>query len=190
MKHSFLWVVLAILAASNAWSIYKLRRSAVAAKEVEALAIVRKNELAACRSDFYTLKENVANAYKIRHTKPMIPASLDSLVRTGQQRLVLRVHQNNCNDCVDKSIKMLQEKRPDLFSSLLILADYPTPAAFFHDIGRDPSCPVIICRDFEPKDDLNSNPFYFTINSQRQIDNIIIPHWKMMDLFEHYIKEL
>lgn len=190
MNKLFPWVAIVILIGLNSWSIYKLKRSSEAAKEIEALATIRKNELASCKSDFFTLKQNVAQAYRIGHIKPLIPEGLDSFVRTGPEWLVLRVQQNNCNLCVDKSIRMLREKRPDIFSRLLILADYPTAEAFFRDIGQTPSCPVILCPGFETDENRNSNPYYFTINNRGQIGNVIIPNWKMMDLFEHYIKEL
>lgn len=184
-KISLPFIFIFILLLINIWSIIKLTKTNAAARELELLAASRKSELVSLQKDLNTLKQNMSLAFKAGSNKFRTVPGLDSLQRTEKKLLVLRVHQDNCNECVIQSLRALEEAKVSL--PVVLLANFPAVDGVVNNFGKT-AYPIVLARRVSLDLPGVSNPYFFILNGNGTVSDIFFPDWKLMDVFSKYIE--
>lgn len=116
----------------------------------------------------------------------------DSLLLKKKSLLVLRVHPNNCNECVSQSlvyINRLIAKGDDLPFDLLVSTSYENLDLLRQDFDLK-FMSIKFTKRLELELDFTSKPYFFVVNPDGRISNLFVPEYDMMELFIAYLNSI
>ncbi|MEE1946001.1 hypothetical protein VRU48_12845 [Pedobacter sp. KR3-3] len=103
--------------------------------------------------------------------------------------LFLRIHHNDCNDCVTYSLKLLEELKIKEAYHIVVLADYPSEMALSKDFGKI-NFPVMLQNHIKIDQKDITKPYFFLYSKNKEVKSVFFPNWQFMDLCEAYLKAL
>lgn len=103
--------------------------------------------------------------------------------------LFLRIHNNDCNDCVIYSLKLLEQLKINEAYHVVVLADYPSDLALLKDFGII-NFPVILQNHIILDQKNITKPYFFLYSKNKEVKDIFFPNWQFMDLCEAYLNAL
>jgi hypothetical protein len=112
---------------------------------------------------YKTLVEHTDLTYKSMSLAKKI--SLKSIINPlskGLPTLILRVHSNDCNECVKYSLKMLSKLQINKKINLILLADYKTHDSVIKDFGQV-NIPIILQGEIPLDLEKVTKPFFLFI---------------------------
>lgn len=157
-------------------------------KELQLLAASRREKMNDLEYRCGELEQNILLGLRIIN-QPAVVAIKRAIGRdTSGPVLVLRVHEYNCNDCVNSSLTELKTLKNVLKCPVIVLANYPAIESVKRDFP-DIRYPIILA-DTIPLDVAGvSKPYFFLLANER-ISNLYFPNYRMMGLFRKYLETL
>lgn len=177
-------VVIALLLVFNILLMLKIKIAIQDSDDLSFIINQKQNQIAKLRYDTLRLKKNLIFSYFTIRNR-FLSQTIDSL-----PALILRVHSNNCNECVSRSIKILNNFRSKLKYKILVFADYPTEDAVKSQFQFDYPLRMVKMGEIAIDYKSGSEAYYFVLNKSGLINNIFVPEWDMMNLFEKYLNSL
>mgnify|MGYP003134196852 CR=1 FL=1 len=106
--------------------------------------------------------------------------------------LVLRIHENNCNDCVKQSLiylnDIIKEKRDTSFN-IAISTSYNNLDILRQDFDVK-FLPVQQDIQLNLDIDFTSQPYVFLVSRNGRVSNIFVPEFDSMELFVAYLQSI
>ncbi|MFY0594262.1 hypothetical protein [Roseivirga sp.] len=105
--------------------------------------------------------------------------------------LVLRIHENNCNDCVHQSLIHINEllTNNDLPFDVVVSSSYTNLDLLRQDFDLK-FLSVQKDKRINLELDLTSQPYIFYIAMDGRVSNLFVPEYDLMELFLAYLKSV
>lgn len=120
-------------------------------------------------------------------------ANFDSLLlQKNRPLLVLRIHENNCNDCVSQSlvhINNLLVNKDEIPFDVVVSTSYKSIDLLMQDFDLK-FLPIQTDDRIDLEIDYTSQPYVFVINREGIVSKIFTPEYDMMELFVAYLKSI
>ncbi|NCI50216.1 hypothetical protein GWC95_09795 [Sediminibacterium roseum] len=144
-----------------------------------------KNELVQVEKErSHKLKDNAIAQHRIEATS--LPKESLGLYRDSLPALVLRMHVNNCNDCVKKAIERLEQIADNKQLKVIVLANFETIQSLLASYPT--KLPVILAKSI-PQDSISSTkPYLFITRRSGETEHVFFPEWDMPELIDGYIQ--
>ncbi|MEY5068451.1 MAG: hypothetical protein RLZ47_313 [Bacteroidota bacterium] len=120
--------------------------------------------------------------------KSPIHKPIDKALNGRMGSIVLRFHENDCNDCVRHTIQYLYEYNKDHpTKKILVLVNYSNKEKLKREF---PFIPFEIRYAKEINLDIKGiySPYLFIVNSNGQYEKVLFPNFMAMDMVEQYLK--
>lgn len=171
--------------------LYRLYETKIDLKHLN-FRIEQKNEqIIAAKSIYYKLNSSVlaTNMMEGSLFKPHF-----TLPSTNQRAtLFLRIHENNCNDCVEQTLRQLEGLKENGNGNgngnvnIIVLAMYPNIESVKSNFKI--TFPVILFREFEQDLIAKTRPYLFVLENN-YMQNVFFPDWEMPELLTNYVKSV
>jgi preprotein translocase subunit YajC len=145
------------------------------------LAIV-STKLTEFRNKYLTLSEHQNLSIKISHKKVKI--DLKKNLIEFDDYLILRVHENDCNDCFKLSLKLLEKHK---IKNVLILADFKNLDTFETTFGSV-NHKVLIVNSLSTDLENVTKPYVFKLLKNGSTMDYTFPNYQFIELFDEYLK--
>ncbi|WP_323757606.1 hypothetical protein [Roseivirga sp.] len=119
--------------------------------------------------------------------------NLDSLLlQKKRPLLVLRIHENNCNDCVSQSlvhINDLLKKKENIPFDVVVSTSYQSINLLMQDFDLK-FFPIQIDNTIDLEIDYTSQPYVFLISQEGLVSRVFVPEFDEMELFSAYLQSI
>jgi hypothetical protein len=180
---SYLFIV--VLITLNVVVLYKLYHSRMDIKNLK-FRIDKKNEqIVSIKNTFYKLESSKMAADRLEGSDCI--ENFPNIVKTNEPILIFRIHENNCNDCVEQALQKLEEVRRHRNINIIILAKYPSLSSV--RLNFKINFPTYIFRELKQDSLANTKPYFFVLKNGK-MENVFFPDWEMPELLSNYIGRL
>jgi hypothetical protein len=183
IKKSYLFIV--VLIVLNVVALYKLYHSKMDIKNLK-FRIDKKNEqIVSIKTMFYKLESSKMAADRLEGSD--CNKYFLNIVKTNEPTLIFRIHENNCNDCVEQALQKLEEVRRQRNINIIVLAKYPSLSSV--SLNFKINFPTYIFRELKQDSLANTKPYIFVLKNGK-MENVFFPDWEMPELLSNYIDRL
>lgn len=180
---SYFFIV--VLIALNVVVLYKLYHSRLDIKNLKFRMDKKNEQIISLKTIFYKLESSKMAADRIEGSdfKEFFPY----IVKTNEPILIFRIHENNCNDCVEQALQKLEEVRGQGNIKIIVLAKYPSLSSV--SLNFKINFPTYIFRYIKQDSLANTKPYFFVLKNGK-MENVFFPDWEMPELLSNYIDRL
>lgn len=155
-------------------------------KSKSAILASRQDRINGLEQKLGILKVLTINNVKAPIYNPCDPFFKD---KVSGNALVLRFHENDCNDCVKQSIQtIVKYKKTNPETNFVVVADYSNMAKLNRDFPFIP-VPVYLVENLNLDIEGNKSPYIFLIKNNRY-EKVFFPNYLAMDMLDAYLKTL
>jgi hypothetical protein len=179
----YLKVFIIVLLLIDGVLIFKFFQLSRDKKELNFIVGARTDLIAKTKDQLLRLQTDHLAAQNIESTK--LSDSLTPYLKSRSNLLILRVHENNCNDCVKESLMVMKKIQETTLVDCLIFANYPSVYAFKTSYPNE--FETFIVRQMVQDSATNTKPFLFFLEDiNSPIRYAFVPEWDMTNLLEGY----
>ncbi len=181
-----LTILVILLLLIDVFMIYKVYSTTTDKNNIAFVSNTRAKALADAKGQNYKLVQDLLAAQKIEASE--LPDSIAKVLSKKYPVIVLRIHLNNCNDCVKESLKLMDKLSETTTLHSMVLANFPNKEALFAAFPI--KVPYILTEKIDQDSASSTKPYLFTVSSGKIISNVYLPEWDMLDLLDGYYNEL
>jgi hypothetical protein len=157
-------------------------------KELQLIAASRSEKIDDLEYRCRELEQNILLGLRVNDETDIVAMKVVLDRETSGPFLVLRVHEHDCNDCVNSSLAVLENFKNVLKCQVIVIANYPAIESVKRDFP-DIQYPIILADTIPLDIEGVSKPYYFLLENER-ISNLYFPNYRMMHLFRKYLESL
>lgn len=151
-------------------------------RELAFLSNSKEEVLTVSKDRLQRVSADLISSQRIKSTR--FELNLIGEAKNAEAHLVLRVHINNCNDCVNQTLRRMEmlSKMKDV--NPIVLANFPTAQAF--KAIYPTSLPVKIVGHISQDSISASKPYLMLVNRSGKIEDSLLPEWDMLDILDSF----
>ncbi|WP_313258305.1 hypothetical protein [Sphingobacterium sp.] len=157
---------------------------------------VLRNEIADSEGKTQKLKELNSLSYSanniIRNNKidsSFIKEILKYKSNSKKKVLVFRIHENDCNECVNFSLTIIKKLKKEKNFEVLLLPNYKDLKRFDNEYGST-EYGILPISDFGLDLTGVSKPYLFIVDENFKVSSVFFPNYLFMDQLEQYLKNV
>lgn len=157
---------------------------------------VLRNEIADSEGKTQKLKELNSLSYSanniIRNNKidsSFIKEILKYKSNSKKKVLVFRIHENDCNECVNFSLTIIKKLKKEKNFEVLLLPNYKDLKRFDNEYGSK-EYGILPISDFGLDLTGVSKPYLFIVDENFKVSSVFFPNYLFMDQLEQYLKNV
>lgn len=157
---------------------------------------VLRNEIADSEGKTQKLKELNSLSYSanniIRNNKidsSFIKEILKYKSNSKKKVLVFRIHENDCNECVNFSLTIIKKLKKEKNFEVLLLPNYKDLKRFDNEYGST-EYGILPISDFGLDLTGVSKPYLFIVDENFKVSSVFFPNYLFMEQLEQYLKNV
>lgn len=157
---------------------------------------VLRNEIADSEGKTQKLKELNSLSYSanniIRNNKidsSFIKEILKYKSNSKKKVLVFRIHENDCNECVNFSLTIIKKLKKEKNFEVLLLPNYKDLKRFDNEYGST-EYGILSISDFGLDLTGVSKPYLFIVDENFKVSSVFFPNYLFMEQLEQYLKNV
>ena len=162
--------------------LYKLYDSKKSIKHLNFRMEKKNEQIVSLKTLFHKLESSKMAADRIEGSE--FNGNIYEITKNIEPTLIFRIHENNCNDCVEKALLKLEEIKKQKKINIIVLAKYPSLPNVLQKF--EIHFPIYIYGDFKQDSIANTKPYFFVLKNGK-MENIFFPDWEMPELLSNYI---